>query len=70
MDNRLYLTKSPGTNIVCIGIGTNKRRRVWLSDDDALKLAYRLMSLGSDTIIYAGVKIRFGTFEQADVLRP
>lgn len=47
MDNRLYLTKAACSNIICIGIGTNKRRRVWLSDDDALKLAYRLMSLGS-----------------------
>lgn len=45
--NRVYLFKSPSTDTVCIGIGTgDNKRKVWMSDEEALKLAYRLMSLG------------------------
>lgn len=47
MDHEIFLTKSV-TGPLCIGIGSRKRRqRVWLTDADVMKLAYRLMSLGS-----------------------
>lgn len=47
MDHEIFLTKTV-TGPLCLAIGSRKRRqRVWLTDADVMKLAYRLMSLGS-----------------------
>jgi hypothetical protein len=47
-DNRIFLFKRSSTDTLIIGIGTcASARRVMLTDDEALELAYKLMALGS-----------------------
>lgn len=44
-DHDLFITRVMDAPL-CISIGSSRnRRRVWLSDDQAMKLAYRLMSI-------------------------
>lgn len=47
-DNQLFIFKSGRVECITLGIGSRESsRRITMSDDEGLKLAYRLMSLCS-----------------------
>ena len=46
MDNEIFITKTGGTDILVLAVGSyGRKRRAYLTDDEALRLAYRLMAL-------------------------
>jgi hypothetical protein len=47
MRNLLFVTKSPTGHLSVALQSGGRRYRVWLSDEQCMALAYRLMALGS-----------------------